>query len=234
MAQRVTRLASLLPSFEMARELLWEDYGIELSKHTIECIVNEAGGMLLEGDDARRAACFAVGEKGAVRGPKESPISPEMTVVYADGTMIHTEDDWREIRVGRVISENAGGQRLRQETFARFLSLEAFGQQLFVAAYAAGYGKAKRWAFLGDGAHWVWELAQFHFPEAVLILDWYHLSENVHAAADVVFGEGSEESQRWAETRLQELWEGEHRLARGAVAELYRQRRGRSVRRCES
>jgi hypothetical protein len=225
-ARRVSRLGSLLPSYEMTQQLLLEDYGIELSKHTIEEIVNQAGGMLLDGDDATRAACFADRGNGIPRGPKESAISPEIVAVYADGTMIHTEDDWCEIRVGRVLAQDAEGVRVRQRTFARFLPLEEFGRELFVAAHAVGYGKAKQRAFLGDGAHWLWELASLHFPEATPILDWYHLSENVHAAANAVFGEATDEAKQWAKARLDELWEGDDRAARQAVAELRRQRRG--------
>ncbi|MGQ9576778.1 MAG: hypothetical protein ACUVUC_15835 [Thermoguttaceae bacterium] len=42
-ARRVGRLGSLLPSHEMTRQLLLDDYGIELSEHTIEEIVNQGG-----------------------------------------------------------------------------------------------------------------------------------------------------------------------------------------------
>jgi hypothetical protein len=91
---------------------------------------------------------------------------------------------------------------------------------LFVEAHAAGYGRARKRVFLGDGAHWLWELASLHFPEATRVLDWYHLSEKVHEAANAVFGEGSEPSKAWAKLRLDELWEGQQRSARQAVAEL--------------
>jgi hypothetical protein len=219
-AAKVSRLGSLLPSYDLARQLLAEDYGIELSKHSIEQIVFRGGEMLLHEDDAVREACFADTGRGGPRGPKEAAIRLEIVAVYADGTMIHTEGDWREIRVGRVIAWDAEGQRLRQRTFARFLTLESFGQQLFVEAHAAGYGGAKKRVFLGDGAHWLWELAALHFPEATRVLDWYHLSEKVHEAANAVFGEGTEESKTWAKFRLDELWEGQHRSARQAVAEL--------------
>lgn len=219
-AAKVSRLASLLPSYDVARQLLVEDYGIELSKHSIEEIVFRAGEILLTADDAAREACFADAGRGAPRGPKEAALRPELVAVYADGTMIHAEGDWREIRVGRAMAWDAAGQRLRQRSFARFLPLESFGQQLFVEAHAAGYGGAKKRVFLGDGAHWLWELAALHFPEAVRVLDWYHLSEKVHEAANAVFGEGTEESKAWAKARLDELWEGQHRSARRAVAEL--------------
>jgi hypothetical protein len=229
-AAKVSRLASLLPSYDVARQLLVEDYGIELSKHSIEEIVFRAGEILLTEDDAAREACFADTGRGALRGPKEAAIRPEIVAVYADGTMIHAEGDWREIRVGRAMAWDASGERVRQRSFARFLPLEAFGQQLFVEAHAAGYGGAKKRVFLGDGAHWLWELAALHFPEAVRVLDWYHLSEKVHEAANAVFGEGTEDSKAWAKARLDELWEGQHRSARQAVAELRRRSRSQPKR----
>jgi hypothetical protein len=229
-AAKVSRLASLLPSYELTRRLLAEDYGIELSKHSIEQLVLRGGEMLLHQDDAVREACFAETDRGGPRGPKEAAIQLETVAVYADGTMIHTEGDWHEIRVGRAIAWDAEGQRLRQRTFARFLPLESFGQQLFVEAHAAGYGGAKKRVFLGDGAHWLWELAALHFPEATRVLDWYHLSEKVHEAANVVFGEGAQESEAWAKSRLDELWEGQQRSARQAVAELRQHVRSKAKR----
>ena len=50
-----------------------------------------------------------------------------------------------------------------------------------------------------DGARWLWELAAMHFPDAIQILDWYHLAEHVHAAAAVLFGEGTPNARRWSE-----------------------------------
>ena len=219
-ATRVSRLGSLLPSYDLTRRLLADDYGIELSKQTIEEIVFRAGEIVLAEDDTVREACFADAGRGACRGPKEAVIRAETVAVYADGTMIHAEGDWREIRVGRAIAWDVAGRRLRQRTFARFLPLESFGQQLFVEAHAAGYGRAKNRVFLGDGAHWLWELAALHFPEATPVLDWYHLSEKVHEAANGVFAEGTAESKAWAKSRLDELWEGQQRSARQALAEL--------------
>lgn len=229
-AAKVSRLGSLLPSYELTQRLLKEDYGIELSKHSIEEVVHHAGAMLLASDDAVREACFADAGRGAPRGPKEAAICPEIVAVYGDGTMIHTEGNWREIRVGRALTWDAEGRRVRQRSFARFLPLEAFGQQLFIEAHAAGYGRARKRVFLGDGAHWLWELAALHFPEATRVLDWYHLSENVHEAANAVFGEGTEQSKSWAKWRLDELWQGQSRQARQAVAELYKRLRSKPKR----
>lgn len=233
-AEKVSRVASLLPSYEQARQMLVEECGIELSKQSIEAITQEAGRLLLAGDDAAREACFARSERGVPRGPKESAISPEMVAVYADGTMIHAEGQWREIRVGRAIAWDGDGSVRRQRCFARFLPLEQFGQQLFVEAHAAGYGRARKRVFLGDGAHWLWELAALHLPDATQIRDWYHLEENVHAAAKVVFGEGR---SRESDGR-RAAWESCGRATFGRPGKRWRTSAsndaGPSVRRCAS
>ena len=230
LAAVVTRLASLLPSFDAARQLLAEEHAIELSKQTIEQLTHRAGRILMAQDDAKREAFFAEATKRPASVCESPPFSPEMVAVYADGAKLHAEGDWREIRVGRSIAWDVEGKRLGQRTFARFLPLEAFGQQLFLEAQRAGYAQAKKRAFLGDGAHWLWELAAMHFPEAVPILDWYHLSKNVHQAAGEVFGEGSDGAAAWAEERLAELWNGQQRVARRVTAELRKQVRSKSKR----
>jgi hypothetical protein len=54
-----------------------------------------------------------------------------------------------------------------------------------------------------DGAPWIREQLQHHLAELDgLGLDFYHLSENVHRARRVVFGETSVEGKQWAETLL--------------------------------
>ncbi len=37
---------------------------------------------------------------------------------------------------------------------------------------------------LGDGAHWIWNLADQHFPAATQIVDLYHAREHLHALAE--------------------------------------------------
>jgi hypothetical protein len=45
---------------------------------------------------------------------------------------------------------------------------------------------AKRVAFLGDGAAWIWENARQTFPNAIEILDFYHASEHVGELAKAI------------------------------------------------
>ncbi|MEK7215618.1 MAG: hypothetical protein AAB289_08500, partial [Chloroflexota bacterium] len=54
---------------------------------------------------------------------------------------------------------------------------------------------------IGDGAHWIWNLAAEHFGERVDIVDFYHASEHLWEVARTVFGAGTPQAQCWAETQ---------------------------------
>jgi hypothetical protein len=72
-----------------------------------------------------------------------------------------------------------------------------------------GYTQACVKAFLSDGSHCIRGIAEMHFWEAVQILDWYHLAENISKCANEVFGEGTEESRQWAARIRATMKEGE-------------------------
>jgi hypothetical protein len=61
---------------------------------------------------------------------------------------------------------------------------------------------------LGDGARWIWEhIATLFGTERTEIGDWYHASEHVWSAAKALSGEQSPETQTWAKTALNQLWQ---------------------------
>jgi len=68
--------------------------------------------------------------------------------------------------------------------------------------------EAKEVVAIGDGAHWIWNLVEEHFPGAIQIVDWYHASEYVWKVAHAIYGEGSDLAKKWANERLDELWDG--------------------------
>lgn len=207
-------------TYSTVAEHLQEDYGITLSKHTLEQIAHDAGRNVLPREDAQRRELFALPPEQLPSQLPEGSCGVDHVTVYADATKLFSNGEWRDIRVGRVMAFDEQDERLTQTTFARFLSVEEFGQRLFLEARRAGYGQARLKAFLADGAHWIWDLADLLFPDAIPILDWYHLSEKVHDCAKAVHGEGSEEAKTWAKERLDELWEGRHPQARLAVTSL--------------
>ena len=50
---------------------------------------------------------------------------------------------------------------------------------------------------IGDGAHWIWDMAREEFPGCWEILDFYHLSEYVWSVAKAGYPSKEEAQQNW-------------------------------------
>jgi len=203
LAKVCSRLAAQIPSFDEAAENLAEDYRVHLAKETIRAIAEAAGTTVLEQEDRQRRRIMDRAEP-----LPESTQTPEKAYVFADGTTVHSEGDWHEIRVATVATEDAAGQALARRSRARFFGVEDVAWTLVLLARSVGYQNAKQRAFIADGAAWLWKLQEAYFASATAILDWYHLAEHVHKAANAVYGSGSQEAKEWAKRVKDELWEG--------------------------
>ena len=93
--------------------------------------------------------------------------------------------------------------------YTDFADPETFGRALWLEGYRRGVSEAQEVVAIGDGAHWIWNLVEEHFPRAIQIVDWYHASEYIWKVAHAVYGEGSDLAKQWAKDRLDELWEGQ-------------------------
>lgn len=224
LAKVISRLGAQLP-FEQSQQNLYEDYRVRVCKQTMQQVCEAAGGMLVEQEDAAREELLKLPVAKRPSALPTSEIRPKMACILADGTMIHAEGDWHEIRVGSVVAYGENEKILAAESQARFLSCTDFGHHLLQMARRIGCHQAEKVAFQGDGARWLWQLADEHFPNAVQILDWFHLEQHVHQTSAEVHGEGSLQAQRWAKARLKELWEGRAAVTLRKLRELRSQLR---------
>ncbi len=85
---------------------------------------------------------------------------------------------------------------------------DAFGWQLYAEALRRGAATAEV-VVLGDGAHWLWDLAELHFPQATQILDWFHATAYVWDAATAIWGAADASRRAWAERQVTALWQGQ-------------------------
>jgi len=97
---------------------------------------------------------------------------------------------------------------LRTSSFARFETVEDIGMDMYLRACEMGFFDTPLQCFLSDGAVWLRNIAEEHFPDAILILDWYHVTEYVSEVASLLFGKGTAKAKRWVEYREAELWDG--------------------------
>ena len=71
-----------------------------------------------------------------------------------------------------------------------------------------GFDKAARQVVLGDGATWIWNFVDEHFPDDIRIVDIFHAKGHLFEVAKAIYGIGSEIGDRWARKRREELDEG--------------------------
>ena len=83
-----------------------------------------------------------------------------------------------------------------------------------------GFDTAPRRVVLGDGAEWIWNLANEQFPGAIEIVDLFHAKQHLGDVAKAIYGPGTDLAAQWASNRHDELDQG--RLSQ-LVAALRRQ-----------
>lgn len=99
-----------------------------------------------------------------------------------DGQPAHT----REAKLGCVFTQtnwDQEGYPIRDPDSTTYTgaieTAEEFGKRLYVEAWKRGWSRAEKKVVMGDGAEWIWNLAEQHFPGAVQIVDLYHARQHL-------------------------------------------------------
>jgi len=99
-----------------------------------------------------------------------------------EGQPSHT----REVKLGCVFTQTAcdpQGFPLRDPDSTTYTgaieTAEEFGKRLYGEAWRRGWGRAGKKVVMGDGAEWIWNLAEQHFPGALQIVDLYHARQHL-------------------------------------------------------
>lgn len=118
----------------------------------------------------------------------------EVLYIEADGSMLLTRDEgWKEVKVGRMftsgacIDPNGKSSWIRHSQYVAHLgNSKHFTRQM--DTLIESYGRlGKRLVFISDGGVWIKNWITDAFPEAVSILDYYHVCEHLHQFASTVF-----------------------------------------------
>ena len=180
-------------TYGQAVKHLQRGHSIRMGKELLENLCQAVGDYWLAQDRQRLESA-----QEAHTAPAAS-LEAETCVVFADGVMVHTDGDWHEARVGTVRS-SVGDRTVFKSSIARLCPVQDFGEDLWRHACESGYRNASLTAFIADGSHWLWTLADRHFQRAVKIVDFWHVCEYVSACAQAFFGEGTEAARQWSLT----------------------------------
>ncbi len=101
----------------------------------------------------------------------------------------------REVKLGCVFTQTATDDKnrpLRDPASTSFVgaieTAEVFGWRIYGEALRRGLLTAKKVVVLADGAAWIWNIAQLHFPQAIQIIDLYHAREHLSTLCKLLGG----------------------------------------------
>jgi hypothetical protein len=209
-------LAATVP-YREAVERLASLTGLELGAETLRRHAVRVGQALADADEA---AARTVQHTREPAGPTDP--APGLLAAEADGAMVRYHDGWREVKVG-VVAGWADGALTAPSYVAARASPERFGA-LLVAEHARrgglevvgwhgavtgrGLARLRPTVVLGDGAPWIWALADEHLAERIEVVDFYHAAEHLAVVARACLGEGPTATAWTAERRTDLLTRG--------------------------
>ena len=136
----------------------------------------------------------------------------EHWIVSTDGCHTNSPGGWKETKVSSILRTFPhlgpnGIARARPEsiryTASRQNAIEC-GKDLYALATRSGIYQEdvmdQEIVFIGDGAAWIWNLADEHFPNAVQVVDIMHAKSHLYDVAKAAFGEvETEKIKEWIE-----------------------------------
>jgi hypothetical protein len=122
----------------------------------------------------------------------------------------------REVKLGCVFTQSAldeRGRPVRDPDSTTFVGkiepAEQFGERIFSEAVQRGLDQARRVVVLGDGATWIKNIAETHFPGATQIIDLYHAREHVAALAKALYPDNAKKTVQHRTRWWNELDQGQ-------------------------
>jgi hypothetical protein len=125
-----------------------------------------------------------------------------------EGQPSHT----REVKLGCVFTQTTWdeeGYPIRDPdstTYAGAIEpADPFGKRLYVEACKRDWGHAEKKVVMGDGAEWIWNIADQHFPGAVQIVDLFHARQHLWELARKLYPNDELQQKAWIKVHQRRL-----------------------------
>jgi len=222
--RRMVGTVGALVSFQEGSELLEELAGVSLDPKQVERVAERLGREIaadercvvvpqppaaptmylgLDGTGVPMRASELAGRPG--KQPDGSAKTREVKLVTVWSAEERDEEDL-PVRDPGSVSYSAALETAALHDTDR--ELPPFAQRVEREAHRRGFDRARRRVVLGDGAAWIWHLAEELFPGAVQIVDLYHAKGHLWDVAKAIYGAGTDLAEQWAKLRRDELDQG--------------------------
>jgi len=214
-------LASKMPVAE-ASVVLEHLTGIELPRATLDREARRQG-------ERAQALRRQLDQQAATQTPQlELTLEPYQMIIQLDAWNIRERDHWGKsaalrrrgqeperwhwVYTGTCFrldqrGQTAGGRPIISERgfVATRQGLDALREQMHAEALRRGLGQAASALVIGDGAVWIWRLADDRFPQARQRLDFYHAVQHLAAVGRALYGEDREKLKAWLKPLVSQL-----------------------------
>ena len=211
-------------SFEQGRQQLQLLAGLEVTAKAVERHAEAIGA-----DVAQRERAHI---RRAVQLPLPEVLVPDVPVMYLEmdatgvpvvkaetagrlGPVEGQPARTRQVKLGCVFTQSKTdeqGRPIRDPASTTYTGAiedaEQFGWRLFTEAWRRGWSRARIKVVLGDGALWIWNLADLHFPGALQIVDLYHARQHLWDLAEKLFPADEKRRKSWAHKQIRKLDRG--------------------------
>jgi hypothetical protein len=206
-ARRMACLAGVQQSFARAEQLLDELAGWQLDDETIRRVCHQTAQQAhAERDERATAERFAQ--------------APGDCEAHIDAGKVNTLAGWRDVKVAIFAKRERGEPATAAQWEERDLPKPTVRSVIAAVEEAAVFGEhcaaearrlqlpdSSQLSVLGDGAEWIWNLQQQHFPDAAGLLDVFHGRGHVADGAKGVFGADSDAAKKHTAGGQQRLME---------------------------
>lgn len=186
------------PSFSKASEIIYRIHNIKISYITVMNITKIIGKIVF---DYNYNNALEIWHN---RANIDINVNTKKGTLYiqADGASVNTriEDEngstWRENKLGIFFSEGDLYRRkdksnvINHKEYVSYIgSIETFRILVFAKAVELKYWEYENIVFISDGATWLRNMISELFPEAIQILDKFHLIENIYQYGKFIFND---------------------------------------------
>lgn len=190
-------------AYDRASEMQEKLTGVKVSGRQIQNWAKKEGKRIQEKVVDLRKEIF---ENSEIPEKEEAR---ERVFVQVDGTFVKNRNKSKsrsmECKVGIIYSKKVKVSKNRMKimdkrTYATTRSVNIFREEFIAECNRWGVWEAKEQIFIGDGAAWIKRICSEDFPDAVYLLDFWHLAENISRAL-------GEEHSRASDNWISELRE---------------------------
>ncbi len=221
LAKEAVWLSGVVDSYEEAEAVMSRVGKVTMSDSTIWRRVEKWGERFKAVEQQRQQQANRMPIRNELLRPDQQQAGRKG--VAMDGAMVHIlQDGWKELKVGCIFDlverptfdkKRKKWQDMAHATNNSYVAHlggpERFGQLVWSEAQRQGWEQFFETQVIGDGAVWIWNLAQQHFFDSRQTVDWYHATAHLHAAAHFYYPHNPARAQRWYNQAETSLYQGQ-------------------------